>query len=284
MRGPSRLRNHVGPYVRAFMYDEREDFNSHKAEVEALVSILNRVGVTPSAAMRVLDLGGGQGMHVGYLSALFGEVYCGDVIDYSSLYAGEFLKLLDEKHRRHQVPFRLDRVAFHRTDAMNLFYRDDLFDCVVSINAFEHIPDPGRALHEMLRVTRSDGYVYVATDPIWTADTGSHFFHRVPEPWAHLIHDEDSFARRMREQGATESEVVEYRRAMNRWREADFSRMVMEIETSGRAEVVYRDRWSGVVDEAHRLHRNLKVLTSAGYVESELLLRGLRWVFRKRRS
>jgi ubiquinone/menaquinone biosynthesis C-methylase UbiE len=266
------------------MYDEREDFNSHKAEVEALVSILNRVGVTPSAAMRVLDLGGGQGMHVGYLSALFGEVYCGDVIDYSSLYGGEFLKLLDEKHRRNEVAFRLDRVAFHRTDAMNLFYRDDLFDCVVSINAFEHIPDPGRALDEMLRVTRRGGHVYVATDPIWTADTGSHFFHRVPEPWAHLRHDDASFQRRMREQGASEGEIDEYRHAMNRWRESDFARMVSKVETRGLAEVVYADRWSGVVDEAHRSHPNVDALASAGYTESELLLRGLRWVFRKRRA
>jgi ubiquinone/menaquinone biosynthesis C-methylase UbiE len=264
------------------MYDEREDFKSHKAEVDALIAILGHVGVSALSEKRALDVGGGQGMHVGYLSAHFREVYCADVIDYSSLYAGEFLKLLDEKHRRNQIAFRLDKVAFHCTDAMSLFYRDGLFDCVVSINAFEHIPDPRCALDEMLRVTRPGGHVYVATDPIWTADTGSHFFHRVPEPWAHLLYDDESFGRRMRAQGATEDEVVEYRHAMNRWREADFTRMVSEIETSGRAEVVYRDRWSGVVDEAHRSHSNLDALASAGYAETELLLRGLRWVFRKR--
>jgi ubiquinone/menaquinone biosynthesis C-methylase UbiE len=264
------------------MYDERADFDSHKAEVEAFVSILRRVGVEPSSEMRVLDVGGGQGMHVGYLSVLFGDVYCADVIDYSSLYGGEFLKLLDEKHRRNQVSFRLDRVAFHRTDAMDLFYRDGLFDCVMSINAFEHIPEPGRALDEMLRVTRTGGHVYVATDPIWTADTGSHFFQRVAEPWAHLLHDVESFVRRMRDQGATDGEIDEFRRAMNRWREVDYARIVSKIEADGRVEVVYRDRWSGVVDEAHRLHPNLVALTSAGYTESELLLRGLRWVFRKR--
>lgn len=264
------------------MYDEAEDFRTHKAEIDALVAILDGVGVRMSRSMTVLDLGGGQGMHAGFLSALAGRVCCADVVDYSSLYGGEFLKLLDEKHRRNGVEFHLDRVAFHQTDAMSLLYRDAFFDCVVTINSFEHIPDPGRALAEAIRVTKPGGHVYISTDPIWTADTGSHFFHRVLEPWAHLLRDDDEFAAAMLANGASAEETQEFRRAMNRWRAGDYARVMREAEASRLVDVIHHDSWSGVTDEAHRRHENLARLRSRGFAEEELLVRGLRWVLRRR--
>ncbi|HJU22517.1 MAG TPA: class I SAM-dependent methyltransferase [Casimicrobiaceae bacterium] len=264
------------------MYDEAQDFREHRFEIDALVAILASVGVPLSRDMLVLDSGGGQGMHVGFLSALAGRVFCADIIDYSSLYGGEFLKLLDEKHRRNGVEFHLDRIAFHQTDATNLFYRDGLFDAVVSINAFEHIGHPGKALAEMIRVTRPGGCLYVSTDPIWTADTGSHFFHRVPEPWAHLVCSDEEFTARMRVSGASESETREYETAMNRWREKDYRAVVDAAVANGSIDVLHHDGWSAVTDESHRAHPNVRSLLQRGYAESELMLRGLRWVFRRR--
>jgi ubiquinone/menaquinone biosynthesis C-methylase UbiE len=264
------------------MYNEAEDFETHKAEIDALVAILGGVGVRLAGDMRVLDLGGGQGMHAGYLSALAGDVVCADVVDYSSLYGGEFLKLLYEKHCRNNVEFHLDRVAFHRTDAMDLFYRDAIFHCVVSINSFEHIPNPGKALAEMIRVTRPGGYIYISTDPIWTADTGSHFFHRVPEPWAHLLCDDGAFVDRMREGGAPADETITYRTAMNRWRANDYRAAIESAKGCGNVEELHHDAWSGVADPSHRDHRNLRTLARLGFTEDELMVRGLRWVFRKR--
>ena len=264
------------------MYDESEDFRVHRAEIEGAVSVLANADVRLTPDMHVLDVGGGQGMHVGFLSALVNRVFCADVIDYSSLYGGEFLKLLDEKHRRHNVEFHLDRVAFHQTDAMSLLYRHDLFDCVLSINSFEHIPDPGKALAEMIRVTRPGGCIYISTDPIWTADTGSHFFHRVPEPWAHLLLDDKKYTARMRSNGASEDETHEYCRAMNRWRARDYENVVKGIAAERRVEVLHETRWSGTVDDAHGNHANLSALARLGFTRSELMVRGLRWVFRKR--
>ncbi|HLX27879.1 MAG TPA: class I SAM-dependent methyltransferase [Casimicrobiaceae bacterium] len=263
------------------MYDEAEDFREHRSEIDAFVAILARVDIRLSRDALVLDAGGGQGMHVGFLSGLAGRVYCADVIDYSSLYGGEFLKLLAEKHRRHGVEFHLDRVAFHQTDATNLFYRDALFDAVVSINSFEHIGNPGKALDEMIRVTRPGGCIYVSTDPIWTADTGSHFFHRVREPWAHLLCGNDEFMARMRADGASESEAREYETAMNRWREKDYRAIVDAATARGSVTVLHHDGWSGVADDSHLGHPNLRLLQQRGYAESELMLRGLRWVFRR---
>lgn len=264
------------------MYDEREDFLTHKSEIDGLVAVLAGAGVRLTSDMTLLDVGGGQGMHVGYLAALVGRVVCADILDFSSLYDGQFLKLLDEKHRRNNVEFHLDRVEFHRTDAMNLLYRDGLFHCVVSINSFEHIPDPAKALFEMIRVTRAGGTIYISTDPVWTADTGSHFFHRVPEPWRHLVGDDAAFAAMMRANGASADEIGEYHRAMNRWRVKDYASAARDAEARGMVDVLHHDSWSGVVDESHRHHPNLRALRRLGFAESELMIRGLRWVFRKR--
>ena len=45
----------------------------------------------------------------------------------------------------------LSKIEFHADDAMDLPYRDGLFDVVLSNNAFEHIPDPFQALRERRR-------------------------------------------------------------------------------------------------------------------------------------
>ena len=263
------------------MYNEAEDFLHHKGEVDALFAALRAQRVPLASDMVVLDLGAGLGMHAGFLSVLVGRVYCADLVNYTSVYEGQLPKLLNEKHQRNGYPFEISKIEFNQTNAMDLLYRDSLFDLVISINSFEHIPDPRLALREMARVTKDGGYIYVSTDPIWTADTGSHFFHRVPEPWAHLIHSNDEFCGHMLTNGATAAEIDEYLVAMNRLRAVDYFKVVDEITASGTLATVHADSWSGVQEESHRQHDNVAILNDRGYPQEELLVRGLRWVFRK---
>ena len=260
------------------MYDEASDFGHHRGEIDAVLAVLESIGRPLRPEMIVLDLGAGQGMHAGLLANIVGKVYCADIIDYSSLYGGEFLKLLKEKHERHGYAFPLEKVAFHQADAMNLHFRDAFFDAVISINSFEHIPDPRRALWETIRTTKPGGLIFISTDPIWTADTGSHFFHRVPEPWAHLVYADEEFIAKMKANGAPESELSEFKWAMNRWRAASYRTAVDDVAQRALVKVAHHDSWSGVVDEAHRHSENLRRLEERGLSEEELLVRGLRWV------
>jgi ubiquinone/menaquinone biosynthesis C-methylase UbiE len=263
------------------MYDEASDFLLHKKEVDDCIAILTHAKVPLAPVRSVLDIGAGQGMHAGFLSTIFERVHCADVIDYSSLYGGEFLKLLDEKHRRNGYSFALNKISFNQTDATALLYRDSFFDLVISINAFEHIRDPGLALEEAVRVTKPGGHIFISLDPIWTADTGNHFFHRVSEPWAHLLYPDELFVARMLANGASEPETMEYQTAMNRLRAADYQRIVDLSLIRGEVKLLYSGSWSGVVAESHASHPNLRELKDRGYSAEELFLRGLRWVFQR---
>jgi ubiquinone/menaquinone biosynthesis C-methylase UbiE len=264
------------------MYDEKADFDRHVEEVGECLRVLSLHGYSPIDSHNVLDLGGGVGMHAGLLSDKFGRVTCADILDYTSLYDGQFFKLMSEKHSKNNVPMALQKIAFIQTDAMNLLFRNDLFDACVCINAFEHIPDPGKALVELVRVMKPGAYAYISFDPIWTCDTGSHFFHRVPEPWAHLLVEQDQFEARMAQLGADDEECRQFRGAMNGWREFKFSTAFSLMQSSGAAEILFSDTYSGLSDERHREHPNFAAAKLAGYAEHELLLRRLRWVIRKR--
>jgi len=181
------------------MYDEAADVANHLKEIATMDEALReaRTGVDWPRSI-VCDVGGGGGLRAALLSTRVARAYCADVIDQQARYHGEFVRLLGEKLARHGRQLAIDRFEIHVTDAMALIYRDELFDFVCSVNAFEHIPDPARALQEIARVLKAGAVAYISFDPIWTADTGSHFFHRVPEPWAHLVCGEEEFMERMR--------------------------------------------------------------------------------------
>jgi SAM-dependent methyltransferase len=152
---------------------------------------------------------------------------------------------------------------------------------VVSFNSFEYIPDPAKALREALRVTRPGGYLYITFDPIWTANTGSHFAGFVPEPWAHLVLHADSFAGRMASAGAQEWQVDEFRGAMNKVRLAEFEHIFAGAESDGLGTVAFRNGWSGIVDPGSTAHENFCAARALGYSEQELLARGLQFVLRR---
>ena len=109
-------------------------------------------------------------MHVCFLAQRYTSCFCMDVIDYQSLYGGEFYKLYKEKCERNLVDFDNKNIKFIESNAMDMLFRDNYFDFVTSFNALEHITDPSKALDEIIRVTNRGGIIYITFDPIWTAD------------------------------------------------------------------------------------------------------------------
>jgi len=264
------------------MYDEAADFAEQRTQVQRMDDALAEVGVSvdwPSAV--ICDVGGGGGLHAGLLASRVLRAHCADVIDQHARYNGEFVKLQAEKFQRHGAVLPIDRYEFNVTDATRMMFRDDWFDFMCSVNAFEHIPDPTQALAEIARVLRPGAPVYLSFDPIWTADTGSHFERYVPEPWAHLLLDESQFILRMREAGAADWEVEDFRWSMNHVRLPVYERLFRVRAGEMGLDLLLFRSWSGTVHASHLEHPNFARALET-YAREELLTRGMTAVLRKR--
>lgn len=260
-------------------YVEKDDFMLHKQHIDTMYDILGEPA--PPKSSHVLDVGGGQGMHSCFLAQRYSACYCLDIIDYQSLYQGEFCKLFKEKCRRNNVIFEEENLQFIKCGAADILFRDNYFDLVTSFNAMEHISDPAKALKEMIRVTRPEGMVYITFDPIWTADTGSHFSHQVSAPWEHLVKDTEAFINQMKKAGASDEETAEFKNAMNRYRLPQYLDIINKISEQKDVNVIHQVSWAGLTDPTHANHPNYAKCIELGYTEKELKTRGLRYVFQK---
>jgi ubiquinone/menaquinone biosynthesis C-methylase UbiE len=261
---------------------QKTDFvDGMSRSISALVG-LN--GCLPSSARswNVLELGGSGGILAGLLSGQFKRIICTDIKDHQKQYGGEFGRLLKEKFRGSGRDFDLGKLEFHVASAMDLPYKQGLFDCVYSCNAFEHIPDPMAALREAIRVTKHGGFIYLSFGPIWTAYTGSHFIHLVPEPWRHLLVGQDQYCRELLAAGGSTEQVSDFVNGLNRkppgiYRD-DFPRM---LEDEGVAEFKMFS-WEDKGEPLHQNHPNrLRASKALDIAPNDLLIQGFSFVIKK---
>jgi ubiquinone/menaquinone biosynthesis C-methylase UbiE len=265
------------------MYSEANEFIEKKSVISEMIKKLQLNNIDLDLLnSSVLDIGGAGGVLGGLLSDKASKVYVSDVVDHQTNYNGEFPKLLKEKFERNSCQLNLSKIEFHTADAMMLPYRDNFFDLVVSLNAFEHIPNPEIAILEALRVTKKGGVIYLTFDPVWTADTGGHFHHFVKIPWGHLLLSSEEYRSKMLQAGAEEKFINEFPDAMNQ-KAASFYRdnLSKTIYNYG-VDKSLISSWSGCVDQTYLMHDNLFNAASLLKVPSEeLLIRGFNIIIKK---
>ncbi len=66
------------------------------------------------------------------------------------------------------------------------------FDCIVSVNCFEHYLDPAAVLKDMSRLLRLGGLVLVYFSPPWLHPYGAHTRQMSALPWIHLLFPESA--------------------------------------------------------------------------------------------
>ncbi len=60
-------------------------------------------------------------------------------------------------------------------------------DLAISLNAFEHFPDPAENLRELSQAVRPGGMVLITFGPPWLAPYGAHVRFFTPCPWANVL-------------------------------------------------------------------------------------------------
>ena len=264
------------------VYSESADFEEKTQSIIDMETRFNEIGTILNwDTSVVLDIGGAGGLHAGLLANRVKRIYCADVVDSLTQYNGEFLRLLKEKFIRNSFDLALDRIEFNTTSAMDLIYRDNFFDFICSFNAFEHIPDPEQAFKEAARVLKPNGYFYLTFDPIWTADTGSHFYHLIPQPWQHLLISNQEYASIMHSKGAIDSEINDFLYGINRVRLSNFKNIFEVLAARLGLINCFNITWSGLFDDSHLSHPNFYLCIANGYTKEELLIRGMCYIFKK---
>jgi ubiquinone/menaquinone biosynthesis C-methylase UbiE len=262
-------------------YDEVQDF-AEKMHVLGDISYWINDVLGGSEPNRALEIGGSGGILAGLFADRFCHTICTDIVDWDLKYNGEGMKLISEKFARNGYRFPLGRMKYIPADAQNLFFRDNWFDVVFSQNAFEHIPDPGKALREAIRVTRPGGMIYVRFDPVWTADSGSHFLHSIGSPWTHLIEPDNIVTEMMRTNGASSYEIASYKSDMNRLSVRYYQEILPAVVAELGCTMPFHTSWSGVVDNEFLNHPNLqKAASKLNLAPDDLLVRGFLFVIRK---
>lgn len=262
-------------------YAEEDDFAEKDSVLRDISYWLEQVLGT-YIVNSALEIGGSGGVLGGLFAERHGNTICTDIVDWDFKHGGEGIKLLKEKFVRNGRKLPVDRFKYIPVDAQNLIFRDNLFDVVYSLNAFEHIPDPGKALREAIRVTRPGGMIYLRFDPVWTADSGSHFLHRIGAPWAHLILNDNEIAEIMTTNGASSEEVSSYRNDMNRLPVTHYRRLIPQIVDELGCTAVFSADWSGTVNPDFVHHENrFEAAQKLGLEADDLLVRGFHHVIKK---
>ncbi|MEI2774065.1 MAG: class I SAM-dependent methyltransferase [Candidatus Competibacter sp.] len=262
------------------MYSEAEDFKEKHAAYSHMVTVLSHMcsHEVINGCKLALEIGGSGGLLAGIVSKAGPKVICTDIVDVQVKYNGEFPRRLKEKFERNGFDLDLGKVEFHTMDAQCLIYGNDKFDLAFSLNALEHIPDPIKAVEEIWRVLRPGGVFYASFDPVWTADSGSHFIHYTHEPWLHLLIDDDEYCALMKSAGAADWELSEYRCAMNRLPATFYMNEMKEIlgKIFSKYSLIH---WSGCISDRFANHQNrIKAENITGLSSDELLIRSFQIV------
>lgn len=110
-----------------------------------------------------------------------------------------------------------DNLFFCMSETTRLPAEDDEFDYVISWSAFEHIEDPVAILHEIRRVLRPHGVLFIQLWPFYHSAHGTHLVDWFPEGFAQFRFSHHEIVRRLRSSGEQQmaSDMLEAYRTLN---------------------------------------------------------------------
>ncbi|MBI4229874.1 MAG: methyltransferase domain-containing protein [Planctomycetes bacterium] len=149
---------------------------------ERRAALLSRWPRGAEPARRVLEVGCGEGMTAVAFREAGAQVFASDV-----------------EISRFDIRARESGVRLAAMDASRLGVRGGWADLVVSFEALEHVPDPGRALSECARAVRTGGLIFLSFGPLYLSPWGLHARRSIAFPYGQAlfpIEVLETFARR----------------------------------------------------------------------------------------
>ena len=162
------------PYPPEYGYDADSLKKRGIARASEILDILNKKTRNANNLQSFLELGCWDGMtscalkHLGKTTT--GVDIKSDGFDKRALQAGVTLKQMD---------------------ACKMDFPDENFDIVFSYDAFEHFPNPEAVLKEMIRITKTNGYIFMFFDPLYMSPMGLHAYRSITVPYCQFLFPEE---------------------------------------------------------------------------------------------
>jgi SAM-dependent methyltransferase len=165
---------------RVFLREQTDPDLFYRAQADDTLEQVSRyVNVT---GRRVLDIGGGGGWFTEAFRGAGAECF---LVEPEAAHPDDSgAPRGNERSELHAAAIRAGRLAPGATvagDGTRLPFPDEVADLTFSSNVLEHVPDPGRFLDEMVRVTRRGGLIYLSFT-VWLSPWGGH----ETSPWHYL--------------------------------------------------------------------------------------------------
>ncbi len=98
------------------------------------------------------------------------------------------------------------------------------YDLVVSYNAFEHLPDPKKALENLILACKPGGLVYLEFGPLYCSPWGLHVYRTVRIPYVQFLFSEGFLTARLNEIGIRDlGRDLTAPQFVNGWRPRDYA-------------------------------------------------------------
>ncbi len=146
-------------------------------------------------AGRILKIASGLGV-----GNVFLEIGAGDGLVGASLYkAGKVVELSDLEDWRHADSKKIPFLKSDLSASLNIC--DSKYDFIYSYNTFEHLPDPGVVMRELVRVSQPGGLIYLSFNPLYASPWGLHAYRTLHMPYSQFLFSEDFIDRKLQELG-----------------------------------------------------------------------------------